>query len=272
MSRKDRSFTFDPQAADFDRRAGIPAGAAGDVATAVEELAAGRGVLLDVGAGTGEIGSILARRLPYVGLDVSGPMLAVYRRKLGAGMGAVLVLADAGKRWPIADAAVGTLFLSRAAHLLSPTHLVAEALRVTCPEGATLILGRVRREPGSLRAEMRRQMHRLLADHGVEGRGGERSRRRLTSAFEERGARVSPPREVASWPVVERAAESLEAWREKPGLAGRALEPEIRRDVLRRLERWARDAFGSLEVTHRGCERYELTVIDLPGGATRLVS
>ena len=88
--------TFDAQAADFDRRAGLPAGAARRIAAAVMELApAGRGVLLDLGAGTGQIGEHLsrgARGTGYVGLDLSGPMLDVFRR-----MGALGFL---GVRYP----------------------------------------------------------------------------------------------------------------------------------------------------------------------------
>ena len=98
--------SFDGQAADFDLRAGLPAGVAREIAAALVDLApAGSGVILDLGAGTGQIGEHLVRgRSPYVGIDVSGPMLAVFRRKLGGG--GPLVRADAGAPWPLAAGTV----------------------------------------------------------------------------------------------------------------------------------------------------------------------
>ena len=87
--------SFDGQAADFDLRAGLPPGIARQVAAAVAELVpaassapANRGVVLDLGAGTGQIGEHLAGMCGargggrYLGIDLSGPMLAVFRRKL----------------------------------------------------------------------------------------------------------------------------------------------------------------------------------------------
>lgn len=257
--------SFDQQAADFDLRAGLPADAARRIAAALSELApARRGVLLDLGAGTGQIGVHLARGRPrYLGVDVSGPMLAVFRRKLGAGGGA-LVRADAGVPWPIADGRVGLVFLSRAAHLLPPAVLVEEAVRVASPEGAVVVFGGVANPPESLRAELRRQMRRLLAEHGVEARRAEASRRRLTGALEERGGEVLPVVTAASWDVVERAGDALAAWRGKAGLGGREVAPEVQDAVLRRLEEWIRQRYGTLDVARDATERYELAAIRLP--------
>ena len=81
------ALTFDDQAQDFDRRAGLPPEACRSVAEAVAGMADGLvGPLLDLGAGTGEIGLQLAlQSRPYVALDLSVPMLASFRRKLGTG-------------------------------------------------------------------------------------------------------------------------------------------------------------------------------------------
>lgn len=263
--------SFDGQAADFDLRAGLPPGVARQVAAAVAELvpaassaASNRGVVLDLGAGTGQIGEHLAalcraRGSRYLGIDISGPMLAVFRRKLG-GSGA-LVRADAGAPWPIAGGRVKLVFSSRAAHLLPPALLVEEVLRVASPAGAVAVLGGVRSDPDSLRAVVRRQMRRLLAEHGVEARRAGDSQGQLAGALAERGGEVLPAQTAASWSVVHRAADALAAWRAKEGLGGRTVTPEVQERVLSRLEDWVRERWGSLDVARDATERYELVVV-----------
>jgi len=251
---------FDTQADGFDRRAGLPAVAARLVAEAVGGLAAGDGVLVDVGAGTGEIGTDLSQTSRrYAGLDLSLPMLAVFRRKARQ---AALLNADADHAWPLADASAAIVFLSRAAHLLEPGHLVEEILRVTRP-GGVAVFGSVRREAGSLRQALRRRMRELLREHGVEGRSGRRSRQALVEALVQRGGERLEVGVAASWAVAERAADSLAAWHAKDGLAGHALDDTIRHDVLTRLEAWARERYGDLRAVHESTERYELEAVRL---------
>lgn len=277
---------YDPQAGSYDRRAGLPPEAAVRVAAAVAQAARpfvgaepGGGVLVEVGAGTGVIGADLARLVPrYLGLDLSFAMLRRFRAKL-AGEAPVrrpvhLVQADADAPWPLPGgptARAGALFLSRVAHLLAPEHLMTESLRVTRAQGAVLVLGGVRRDEGSVRSRMRREMRRLLAEvgsgAGVEGRSRERTRRRLVEAFEARGGRAEPAvssTEAAAWERSERPAEALAAWRGKPGLAGREVPGHLQIEVLDRLEAWARSEWGDLHRAHRTTESYEITVIRLP--------
>lgn len=263
--------SFDRQAADFDQRAGLPPDAARRIAAVLAALVpSGNGVILDLGAGTGQIGEHLAREwgvsraIGYLGIDLSGPMLAVFRGKLDSGTGAALVQADAGLPWPIADGTIGLVFVSRAAHLLPPAVLVDEMLRVASPEGAAAVFGKVATDPQSLRAALRREMRRLLAEQGVEARQAGEAHRRLVSALSERGGEVLPVRTAASWSVVHRARDALAAWRAKTGLAGRAVSPEIQQDVLDRLEEWIRERYGSLDVERDATERYELAAIRLP--------
>ncbi len=259
--------SFDRQAADFDLRAGLPAGVGRQIAAALAELVPAEGdVFLDLGAGTGQIGEHLARgRSRYLGLDVSGSMLAVFRRKLGPGGRGKLVRADAGTHWPIRSGTIATVFLSRAAHLLPQAVLVEEAWRVARPTGAVIVFGGVRSQRESLRGVLRRQMRRLLAEHGFEARNASATQRRLGDALADRGGEVLPVRTAASWTAVERAADSLAAWRAKPGLGGRTVPQEVQNTVLRRLEDWIRERFGRLDVSRETTESYELAAVRLAG-------
>ncbi|RMH22677.1 MAG: methyltransferase domain-containing protein [Acidobacteria bacterium] len=268
-----RRFTFDRQARSFDRRAGLPPGVAQRVAAAVVELlaaarprgAAGGGLLLELGAGTGEIGAELALRAPrYVGFDLSPAMLARFRRRRGRPRSAWLVAADGDATWPFRDRTARLIFASRAAHLLAPEPLVGEILRLADDAGALLVAGRVRRAPISLRDELRRELRRRLAARGVEARRGGASLRRLRDALVAHGGEPLPPRVVAAWEVVERPDDALAAWRAKDGLAGVALEPELRRAVLDELAAWARTRYGALAYQRTSEERYELAAIRLP--------
>lgn len=264
--------SFDSQAVDFDQRAGLPAGIAREIAAAVIRLVpAGDGVLLDLGAGTGQIGEHLARgrgtrgRARYLGMDLSGPMLARFRHKLSAPSDNALVRADGSVPWPLAADRVRLLFSSRAAHLLPPAVLVRETLRVASPEGAVVVFGGVRTPPDSLRAVLRREMRRLLAEHvGVEPRRADASRRTIGQALAEHGGEPLPVTTAASWHVVHSARGALAAWRAKSGLGGRPLAAEVQNEVLGRLESWIHQRYGSLDVTRDAIERYELAAIRLP--------
>ncbi len=262
------SFTFDDQAESFDRRAGLPAASARDVALVLQELLDGSGLVIDIGAGTGEIGSVLASgSSSYVGIDISAPMLFAFRRKLGPHSGC-LVQADAGRGWPIVSGQANLVFSSRAAHLLPPELFVRETLRVAHPAGAVVALGSVKREQGSLRADLRREMRRLLAAAGIRARGGRRARETLVASFETHGARPFRPRRVASWSVSERPADSLRAWREKSGLAGRSVPEQIKDDILRHLEDWSQKRHGEPTTSRQTVEHYELSGVCLPGRST----
>ncbi len=252
------------------------------------------GLLLEIGAGTGVVGADLAGLVPrYLGMDLSGAMLWRFRDKLsGSAPGrdpdrdrprALLVRADADAGWPLPSALppggpdrpgarrvgertvrVGAFFLSRSAHLLASEHLTAEILRVADPRGAVLVLGAVRREPGSVRSRMRHTMRHLLSERGIEGRSRERSHERLAVLVETGGGRRETPRATAVWDRTERPAEALAAWRGKPGLAGRQVSPALQEEVLERLEDWAREEWGDLHRPHTSTARYELTVLRLP--------
>lgn len=263
------TISFDEQAESFEQRAGIPEPYAARVAEAVIELGglAHGGRLLELGAGTGQIGAqLLVRGVDYLALDLSPGMLGVFARRIAPEHHPRLLVGDAEQRWPVDDGSLRAVFSSRAAHLLEPRKLWQEARRTAEPAGAWLLIGRRARDPASVRASLRRRMHELLADEGIEPRSGGNPQRML-DAMAGPGEGTRCLREVARWPVVHRPIDALEAWRSKSGLAGLALDHELEARVLDRLEHWARACYGDLEAEHASEERYELHGLRVPGSS-----
>ena len=250
--------SFDAQAARYDRRTGLPSGVAAAVATAVAEVAALEpgDLVVELGAGTGQIGVRLARPpARYAGFDLSLGMLAVFRDRLGrlgapgggAGDRPPLVLqADGAARWPFPDGSARAVYASRAVHHLDPEHAAAEAARLAHPSGAVLLIGRVRRDPEAMRSALQREMRQRLA------------------ACCERGAELIETRIVSTWRVASTARRSLTAWAGKPGLAGTDPPPEVKSLVLEELAAWAADALGGLDRVHECDESYALEGIRFP--------
>lgn len=263
---------FDQQAPHFDARAGMPPEVAQATAQTLQHLAAltGGNVVVDVGAGTGNVGSyVVDAGVRYIGLDVSLPMLQVFAAKLtthpALGSTALLVAADADTDWPVRSGSTTILFFSRSVHLLHLPHVVRESLRVAHPGGAFLVIGRVRRSPESIRALLRKEMQSVLSHHGIIGRKKEELHENLMTALAAQGCHVQPPgpRTVATWTVEESPAACLAAWRGKEGLAGTPLSAPVQHAVLEELERWAHARFGNLHQLHPVPEHYELVVVEI---------
>lgn len=250
--------SFDSQAPTFDERAGLPSLAADQVAAAIVALTEINADerLVEIGAGTGEIGHRLVARVAYVGLDLAASMLSVFRSRYEQrATQAQLLLADADATWPIADASVRVVFGSRCLHLLSLPHVVAETRRVGAPAGVTLVVGSVGRDDMSMRMSMRREMRRVLCAAGIDARSdGDSVMSDLL------GTAVAPiePRVVARWSVATSPADVLKAWANKDGLGGVAVGAETKRDVLARVKARALEEFGTLDRPIVADEEYVL--------------
>ena len=253
---------FDGQAAQFDRRVGLPESDCRAIAAAVIALAgAGEGDrVLEIGAGTGMIGRwFLEHPVRYVGLDRSRGMLEVFRRRPGAGR-AGLVQADGALPWPLPAGAARVIFSSRAMHLLPLAHVVEEVRRVGTASGVCL-LGWVERDPESVKARMSREMQRLVRERGFTPRTA--GSRRFLAACRERGAAELPRTAVARWPARHSPRQSLDSWRGKLGLGGLVLPPGVQESVLDELEAWARRTFGDLDAESSAEETYVLDGVRL---------
>jgi ubiquinone/menaquinone biosynthesis C-methylase UbiE len=256
---------FDDQAVAFDRRAGVPSEVAADVAAAALDDGAQPGegeVVLEIGAGTGEVGRHLARLAGrYVGVDLSAPMLEVFRSKLAGASAAVLVRADAERHWPVRDSSVTVVFASRVAHLLTPSHVVDEARRV-CRPGGRFVVGRIERS--GAKQVLRRQRETLLADRGVpQVRSGGRRTQALLEAFADAGGVPEARRGVTSWAVTTTAREVLDSWAGMSAMGGETVPTETKGEVLTDLRRWAESHLGGLDDRQTSTETYVLESVRL---------
>lgn len=263
MTRPDSEerIAFDSQAHVFEDRAGLDEPAARRVAEAVLDMAGGTtgDLLVEIGAGTGQIGRWLAAGpLRYLGLDNSAGMLERFRPRLPADDRARLLEADADARWPAEDASVRAVFGSRVFHLLDAAHVASEFARIARPDRAVLLSGRIDRDPEAPRERIRRRMREVLEQHGLQPRAVQRRRRALADALHAHGAVAMETREAARWPVRGSAADALKGWRSKESLGGINPPPDIRARVLDELEAWARAEYGNPETTITTDECYRI--------------
>jgi ubiquinone/menaquinone biosynthesis C-methylase UbiE len=264
---RNRPASFDPQAETFDRRAGWPEADCQAIVCAALALAQAQpgDRILEVGAGTGMLGTWLARSpLRYVGLDLSRGMLGTFQRRLGPHRDTPLLLqADGNAPWPLAAATVRVIFSSRALHLLAPEHVVRESFRVARSDGALCLLGRVQRQADGVGAMMQREMQRLLRQHGIQARAGGRGQRGLLETYAQAGASVLDPVAVVRWTVTRTPWQSIEAWQSKPGLGGTDPPPSVKRAVLDDLSHWATETLGDLQRQVASEEAYVLQGVRL---------
>jgi SAM-dependent methyltransferase len=155
-------------------------------------------LVIELGAGTGEIGQHLAR-LPvrYVGLDASAEMLRLFREKAVDGTPS-LVVADCNQPWPLPERSATVVFASRVIHLLDPEHVARETVRIA-RSGGYLMLGRVLREPHSIKQRLRRRRLELLAEAGTIARQGEEGTRRVIELCRAAGAESRGRNRFLEW-------------------------------------------------------------------------
>ena len=265
-------FEFDSQASGYDARTQLGEGAARSIAAAVASLARGELriarplAILEVGAGTGEIGTWLAHEGAYTGVDASQGMLLGFKARLqdSGNPHAELYLADANKTWPAQDASTDLVFFSRVLHLLERDHVEAELHRIQGASGMVVLAGRTVRDQASVGSQLRRLMLTALEDRGYAPRRGERRAARLFDELSERAAVRIPSREVTTLTVRRSARQRLDAWRNKGGLGGLDLPEDERERVLAEVESWASRIWPNLDELETSEESYCVEGVFLP--------
>jgi ubiquinone/menaquinone biosynthesis C-methylase UbiE len=255
---------FDAQADDFDKRSGLGAAVGHDVAKAILDLTSlsSDDAVLEIGAGTGEIGRHLAA-MPsrYLGLDLSSRMLRVFQRKLGIVSNRVLLAqADCDRPWPVPDRSITVVVASRVAHLLSANRVADEVTRV-CRVGGYCLVGRVERDGRSIKSRLRRQRQVMLAECGITARAGSQGSHRVIDALAARGATALGTETVSSWTGTTTADDVISSWEAIPARVDVELSVRARVAVLRGLRDWARRELGDLHQPEEFVERYAIAVV-----------
>ncbi|HEX8495468.1 MAG TPA: class I SAM-dependent methyltransferase [Pyrinomonadaceae bacterium] len=251
----------------FERRAGLPEDYCRRIASAVIEIGGvGPGdLIVEIGPGAGQVGQWIEAPIRYLGLDLSSEMLREFKeRSTDSPDSRVLVQTDANEYWPLKNGVARVIFSSRALHLLDHEHVTSEVFRIAAPTGATLIIARVEREPGSMRARMAQEMHERLRRRGFEGRRAERHNPKLFQSCQRRGALMLEPVEIARWKVSASPRQSLDSWRSLTGLGGIALPAAIQNEILLELEAWSLEMFGGLDQEFESEETYVLRPLRVP--------
>ena len=242
---------FDKQALSFEQRTGFAPEVAAKIARAIQQITSytPEDLLLELGAGTGAIGSqFVDRGARYLGLDLSRPMLEVFRERLPLARRGGLIVADAQRTWPVRGHTAAVVFASRVSHLLNADHVREEVQRV-CRPGGFFLVGRVARDPDSLKTRLRDERMRLLADRGARRRGrGRAADHQLLDQFNTTACTAVPKRTVATWQGMTSAEKIIGDWE--------ALDPgELPFAALRE---WARREIGELDRLETYVERYTL--------------
>lgn len=258
---------FDGQAELFEQRTGLPEFCCREIVKNVQAI--GRvesaDLIVEVGAGTGQVGQWFEEPMRYAGFDLSAGMLTQFSRRLVDDFGKrLLIHADANGSWPIADRAARVIFSSRAMHLVQQEHAANEIFRIGASDGATLILGRVEREPESVRVRLSKEMTERLRKHGLVGRRGERRNEKLFELCCSRGAIAIGPMTIAKWKIRATPRQSLESWRSLSHLGGIPVPSSTRAKILLELESWAEEKFDNLEQEFESEETYVLRSLRLP--------
>jgi len=255
------SESFDRQAPTFEKRAGLSEEVSSQIAQAALQIAeiSADDLVLEIGAGTGEIGfHLVSPAHHYIGFDVSNGMLEEFRKKIGTTRNAQLVCADANQTWPIQEPGVRLIFGSRVFHLLNIDHVYAETKRVASPKGVTLLMGKVKRDDKAVKHLMREKMREFLEDEKLVARPADKIRNNLISNCNQLGATPIEPKIAARWTVTHRPIESINSWQKKDSMGGIFPPQKTKEKILRQLREWGEKEYGDLEKEITSTETYLL--------------
>ena len=218
-------------------------------------------LVLELGAGTGELGVHLARSTRYVGVDSSPAMLEVFRAKVSSGSHQLLV-SDADHAWPVPSSSARVILASRVIHLLDAEHAAREATRVCLP-GGYVMLGRINRDPDSVKERLRRHRQHLLREWGIQPRQGEAGSRNLIERLTQAGWADLGRQVVAAWTGEVSVEQILSEWGTLSRMGSVDVESGARERILGDIRGWAAHEYGDLDRPLPYREQYMLDIAQL---------
>lgn len=259
------SASFDPQALTFDSRTGLSEPVAAQVAESIARLVAAmsKPQLVEIGAGTGEIGVHLAQLCSqYVGLDQSDAMLDQFRQRVRLPGAAQLVCQDANVRWPVESGSTHAIFGSRVFHLLEIDQVVTEVVRIAHPKQAIFLIGRIKRAKDSVKSQMRSKMRELMVERQLLPRKSRSRLNQLLARLSQYGDMLEPT-VAAEWKAAATPAESIDSWANKDSMGGIVPPAEDKGIILEQLRRWAEKQYGDSNAEVVSPEQYILEGVRL---------
>jgi ubiquinone/menaquinone biosynthesis C-methylase UbiE len=255
---------YDVVAPTFDNHRALPAGVPEAIRTAVLKSACASPRLLDLGAGSGRIGSpFVAAGDDYVGVDLSSGMLREFAGRAAAHRSVSPRLVQAnGELLPFRDATFDAVMLIQVfGGLRGWRRFIAEARRVLRPPGA-IVVGRTEMPPDGIDARMKHRLGAILGELGAEK---DRANARDDIAqWLESNAASSEGVTAATWTANRTPRGFIE--RHGSGARFAALPAPLKTQALRELGAWAAATFGSLDAVAPEPHAFALQIFKFHNG------
>lgn len=219
---------------------------------------------LEIGVGTGRIAlPFLERGYRFTGVDISELMMDRLRAKVGTcDMALTLVQADIAQL-PFQAASFDVVLGVHILHLVSDwQQAIREARRVLAPAGY-LVIGYENSASDTPGVALRRQWHALVGEAGV----GLSSRAGYWPATQEElieGGAYSAVYRVAQWEDVVVPRTVLAEQRNRVFSHSWEVPDDVLETVNGRMEKWAIEQYGSLDVELRSEREFLLSVNQFP--------
>ena len=255
---------YDVVAPTFDNHRALPAGVPEAIRTAVLKSTCASPRLLDLGAGSGRIGSpFVAAGDDYVAVDLSSGMLREFAGRAAAHgrISPRLVRAD-GELLPFRDATFDAVMLIQVfGGLRGWRRFIAEARRVLRLPGA-IVVGRTEMPQDGIDARMKQRLGAILGELGAEK--DRMNAREDIAQWLESNAESSESVTAATWTANRTPRGFIE--RHGSGARFAALPVALKTQALRELGAWAAATFGSLDAAASEPHAFELQIFKFHNG------
>ena len=259
------SVAFDRAAEYYDATRGYTAEGERAMIDLLAHELRGRGRVLEVGVGTGQVALPLhATGIPLIGLDLARPMMDRLVEKAGGRSPFPLVQADA-TRMPFADGMFGAVYVRWVLHLIPDWRVaLAESVRVTGRGGVVLVLpgsaGRGTTPQAEIQARFAELTGSSFEPTGLRWSG-------YDQLDEEMIALDASPRPLPTFTDVER--DGLEAFldnleRRRYSWTWRIEDDRRFADAVAEIRRFAQERYGPLDQVPREEHEVAWRAYDLP--------